>query len=283
MVKQQRKTAGKMPQKRFLQSSGARRLAVTAVAGFTALALSASLLPTADAADLKGVTKTAAKANKDGAKFQKTVDGLHSEKETLLSEYESVLQQSEALAAYNAQLAKLVKSQETELGSLTEQIGRVTVVSRALTPLMLKMIEALDSFVNLDVPFFLEERQKRVAKLKKLMDQADISESEKFRQIVEAYQIETDYGTNIDAYKGAIELDGAERTVNFLRIGRVALIFQSLDDEIVGHWNPTLRAFETLGSEHRDSIKYGMQVALKQRAPNDLLTLPLLGRDSDGK
>lgn len=280
MAKLERKTANSIRNRRSLTAG---KLAIAAVSAVTALALTPALVPSADAADLKGVTKTAVAANKDGAKYQKQVDGLHSEHETLLSEYEAVLQQTEALTSYNNQLGKLVASQDKELVSLEDQIGRVTVVSRALTPLMLKMIDGLDSFVKLDVPFLLEERQGRVDKLKALMDQADVSESEKYRQIVEAYQIETDFGRNIESYKGSIELDGSERTVNFLRIGRVSLIFQSLDDEVVGHWNPSTRAFEVLGSEHKTALKYGMQVALKQRAPNDLLTLPLLGRDGDGE
>jgi hypothetical protein len=194
-----------------------------------------------------------------------------------------VLQQSEALSAYNDQLAKLVTSQDQELASLIEQIGRVTVVSRALTPMMLNMIDALGEFVALDLPFLPEERSQRVERLKKLMDQSDVSESEKYRQIVEAYQIETDYGRTIERYKGEIELDGAARTVDFLRIGRVALLFQSLDTDIVGHYDPKTKTFVKLDSSYNAAVRYGMRVAGKQRAPDDLLTLPLIaGLDAAG-
>lgn len=240
------------------------------------------MISTVDAADLKGVAKTAKAQTADGAKFQKKVDDLHSQQTNLLGEYEAVLQQSEALSAYNAQLAKLVQSQEDELKSLADQLSRVTVVSRALTPMMLNMIDALDKFIKLDVPFLAEERKKRVERLKTMMDQADVTESEKYRQIVEAFQIETDYGRTIERYKGDLELDGAKRTVDFLRVGRVALVFQSLDGEVVGQFNPATRAFERLDDLHRAAIKYGMQVAGKQRAPNDLLTIPLLAGLAEG-
>lgn len=262
----------------------AKKLCTLAVSAASVVALSQALEGSADAQSMKKVITTTEASNKDGAKFQGQVDGLHSDTTSMLGEYEAVLQQTEALSAYNAQLAKLVTSQEEELSSLTEQIGRVTVVSRALTPMMLNMIEALGEFVALDLPFLPEERKNRVARLEKLMDQSDVSESEKYRQIVEAYQIETDYGRTIERYKGEVEVEGAERTVDFLRVGRVALIFQSLDGDLVGHFNPKTRAFETLDSSHRAAIRYGMRVAGKQRAPDDLLTLPLMaGLDAGGE
>jgi hypothetical protein len=258
-----------------------RKLGTVAVSALAVFALTKAFVEPADAQSLKKVAGTVEAANKDGAAFQDQVDKLHTDATNLLGEYEAVLQQSEALTAYNAQLAKLVESQNAELASLTDQIGRVTVVSRALTPMMLNMIDALGEFIELDMPFLPDERRARVARLKKLMDQADVSESEKYRQIIEAYQIETDYGRTLELYKGEIELDGAERTVDFLRIGRVALIFQSLDTEIVGHFNPKTKAYEVLDTSHRAAIRYGMRVVGKQRAPDDLLNVPLLAGLSD--
>lgn len=266
------------PQRRIGRKVGT--LAVSAVA---VLALTKAFAGSADAQAMKKVIDTTEAANKDGAGFQGQVDKLHADQTNLLGEYEAVLQQSEALSAYNDQLAKLVTSQQEELASLTEQIGRVTIVSRALTPMMLNMIEALGEFVALDLPFLPDERAQRVERLKKLMDQSDVSESEKYRQIVEAYQIETEYGRTIERYKGEVELDGAPRTVDFLRIGRVALLFQSLDADIVGHYDPKTKSFAKLDSSYNAAVRYGMRVAGKQRAPDDLLTIPLIaGLDAAG-
>lgn len=257
------------------------RSVAMAVAGAALVSVAALGVGSSTAADIKTVVKTSAAANKDGASYQKRVDSLHDSTQSLAGEYEAVLQQIEALSAYNAQLATLVGSQQAELDSLADQLGRVTVVSRALTPLMLHMIEALESFVQLDVPFLLDERTKRVAKLKNVMNQSDVSESEKFRQIVEAYQIETDYGRTIESYKAEVELSGAEQTVEFLRIGRVALLFQSLDGEVIGHWDPTNKSFQALDDSHKPSLRYGLRVARKQRAPDDLLTIPLIAASSE--
>jgi len=232
-----------------------RRLTLAAVSAAATFALVRPMITSADAASVQGVMKTAKAADKDGADFQKQVDGLHTDQESLLGEYEAVLQQTEALTAYNAQLAKLVASQEAELASVEDQIGRVTVVSRALTPLMLNLIDALGKFVELDVPFLMEERTKRVEKLQGLMDQADVSESEKYRQIIEAYTIETDYGRTIEHYQATVPLDGAEPTVDFLRIGRVALVFQSLDGEVVGHFN-LIKVIQQFCHSNRKEFQY---------------------------
>ena len=272
-LREQKRREGKVvrPRRRL-----AHKVGTVAVSALAAAVMAQAFAGSADAQSIKKVISTAEAANADGANYQKQVDKLHSDKTNLLGEYEAVLQQSEALSAYNDQLAKLVHSQEDELTSLTEQIGRVTVVSRALTPMMLNMIEALGDFVELDLPFLPDERKARIERLKKMMDASDVAESEKYRQIIEAYQIETDYGRTMELYKGEVVLDGAPRTVDFLRIGRVALLFQSLDGDLVGHFNRKTREFEKLGSSYRESIRYGLRVAGRQKAPDDLLSIPLI-------
>ena len=67
---------------------------------------------------------------------------------------------------------------------------------------MLKMIEVMSLFVELDLPFLPEERQTRIIQLQTLMERADVTLAEKYRRILEAYQVETEYGRTIEAYKG---------------------------------------------------------------------------------
>ena len=102
---------------------------------------------------------------------------------------------------------------------MTRQLGEIETTSREVLPMMQKMLATLDQFVKLDVPFLLEERTNRVAQLKDMMTRADVSISEKYRRIVEAYQIEMEYGRTIEAYQGKV----GDKTVDFLRAGRVAL------------------------------------------------------------
>src|SRR4029079_17177747 len=102
-----------------------------------------------------------------------------------------------------------------------------------------RMIQTLEEFVALDIPFLPEERAKRIATLKKVLASGDISISEKYRRVLEAYQIEMEYGRTLDAYTGTLSEGASARTVQFIRLGRVSLIYQTLDGAETGYWDAT--------------------------------------------
>jgi len=225
-----------------------------------------------EARDVRG------QANEEGVASQRQVDALSDETETLFARYSNTLRQIESIRIYNRQMRDLVGSQETELASLQSQLDRIEIVGRSVTPLMLRMIDAVDQFVELDVPFLLDERQERVAELRKMMDRADVTNAEKFRQIMEAYQVENEYGRTLEAYRGTLERDGKELTVDFLRFGRIALVYQTLDESEAGVWSQPegdqAGGWEPLDSSYRSAIRQGLRIARKQAAP-DLIRLPL--------
>jgi len=220
--------------------------------------------------------------NQEAAKVQGRIDEISDETDSLLAKYRTTLKQIDSIRVYNGQMRNLVGSQETELASLADQLGRVELVGRSVTPLMLRMIDAIEKFVALDVPFLLKERTERIAELRKTMSRADVTGAEKFRQIMEAYQIETEFGRTIEAYRDTIEIEGRETTVDFLRFGRIALVYQSLDESQRGAWNQDERDWMTLDDDYRSSIRNGLRIARKQSAP-DLIRLPLpAGRKGGG-
>ena len=212
--------------------------------------------------------------NDDSAEVQKRIDAVSDETDSLLAQYRTVLKQVDSIRTYNEQMRALVASQKAELASLEEQLGRVHGVGRSVTPLMLRMIDAIEKFVALDIPFLIEERTERIAELRKLMIRADVTNSEKYRQIMEAYQIENEYGRTIESYRGAVQLGGRETTVDFLRFGRISLVYQSLDQADSGVWNQETRSWDRLDSSYRAAIRQGLRIARKQAAP-DLIRLPL--------
>ena len=142
---------------------------------------------------------------------------------------------------------------------------------------MLELAEdyPLDAFVAADVPMLLEERSARIQHLRDTMNRADVADSEKYRAIMEAYQIENEYGRTIETYHDDIELGGEIRTLDFLRIGRVALLYRTLDGSQSGAWNQRARNWIELPSEYRAAIRKGIRVARKQAAP-DFIRLPIL-------
>jgi len=204
-------------------------------------------------------------------KSQKKIDELADQADQMLAEYQNLLRQAESLRIYNNQLDKLVLSQQGEIDSIAEQLINMETTQREIVPLMLKMVEVISQFVALDIPFLPEERQFRVAELQTIMERADVSLAEKYRRVLEAYQVETEYGRTIEAYQDELELDERIRTVNFLRIGRVGLYYLTLDGQQAGVWDAGWRP---LDSEYRQAIDKGLKVANKQLPP-DLLVLPI--------
>ena len=213
-------------------------------------------------------------ANTELSASQRRIEGLSDETDRLLTAYQSGLRQLESLRTYNAHLETLIASQDEERASLVDQVDRVELVSRDVAPLMLRMIAALESFVALDVPFLEEERNERITDLRKLMQRSDVTEAEKYRRIMEAYQIENEYGRTIEAYRSTLAKDDKEITVNYLRVGRIALVYQSLDESEAGVWDQEARRWEPLDSSYRSAIREGLRIARKQSAP-DLIRLPL--------
>jgi len=222
-----------------------------------------------DAAEMRG------QANSELSEVQGRIEALSDATDDLLTQYQSALRQHESLLTYNSQLEALIAAQEVERASLVEQTDQVELVSRDVTPLMLRMIDALTAFVSLDVPFLEEERSERILDLQKLMHRADVTEAEKYRHIMEAYQIENEYGRTIEAYRSTLAQDDKEVTVDFLRVGRIALIYQTLDESEAGVWNQQTRSWEPLDRSFRSAIRDGLRIARKQSAP-DLIRLPLL-------
>lgn len=212
--------------------------------------------------------------NVAAAQAQQQIDRLSDETEDLEREFREATAQAQALEAYNAQVEKLIEAQEKEAESLQAQIDRVALVGRQMTPLMLEMLDTLEQFVERDVPFLLEERHTRIRQLRDLMNRADVSNAEKYRRLLEAYQIENEYGRTIEAYRGRLDRDGSSKTVDFLRIGRLVLAYQTLDGTEIGVWNPRTGAWEELPERYRLEIRRGLRIARKQAAP-DLIILPV--------
>ena len=106
------------------------------------------------------------------------------------------------------------------------------------------------------------------------MNESDITVSEKFRQIMDAYQIETSFGSDIEAYTGFLEIKGESRQADYLRIGRTSLTYQTPDQKETGFWNKQTQQLEDLPRKYTDYVKEGLRIAKKQITP-DLIQLPV--------
>lgn len=214
-------------------------------------------------------------AQAEGVTAQNRINTLDDQTAEIESEYKAVLQQLDTLRVYNNQLRDLIAAQVAEIEVVQRDIDRVTTIDREVVPLMLRMVDGLDQFVDLDVPFLIEERRSRIANLRKLMQRADASPAEKFRRVLEAYQIENEYGRTIEGYRGTVSASGDRTlTVDFLRVGRVALIYKTLDDAQIARWNKDNNTWQDIDSGFVAPVKKALSIAREQAAP-DLLLLPI--------
>ncbi len=240
-----------------------------------AMAISAAMAAPAQATNLTDVFGVVDRINKQAKTSQGKIDALTEETRQLFNEYKTVLKEIDGLRVYNQQLERQVLSQEKEMGELAGAIDKVTVIERQITPLMLRMIDGLEQFVSLDMPFLREERETRVERLREIMDRADVAVSEKFSQVLRAYQIENDYGRTLEAYPDTITVDGSERIVDVLKVGRISLMYQTSDGSETGVYDTNARSWKVLDDSYTAPVRTGIRMARKQ-VSQDLLTVPVI-------
>jgi hypothetical protein len=246
----------------------ARALAFVALA-----ALPTAAVTGASAQSLDSIIQAQAAADREAAAAQERVSALNDQASDAAGRYRQALADFDSLTRFNAQLQTQVKSQGDEVASIQRQLVEIETTQREIQPLMQKMVDKLVEFVKLDVPFLAEERNRRVSSLQEIMPRADVTISEKYRRILEAYQIELDYGRSLDTYQGKLTADGAEKTVDFVRLGRVSLMYQTPDQNETGYWNQNSRSW-VVDNDYREAVLEAIKVAKKLGAP-DLLEVPV--------
>lgn len=205
---------------------------------------------------------------------QSQVNAIADQTDGLVQQYKVLQKQIEGLKVYNAQLELQIADQNQKLNQLEVSIDEATTMEVDITPLEEEMLVALRQFIELDLPFNVEERLTRVDRLEANLARSDLSTSEKFRQILDAYNIEADYGKNLETYTQVININGTDLDVNILRLGRVSLMYQTKDQAITGAWNPDTNQWETLDNSYRSAVANGLRIAKKQ-ASIDILNFPV--------
>ena len=217
---------------------------------------------------------TSTKSLKDSAANQKNINTIDRQTRELEFDYKDTYKEYENLKLYNDQLQKIINSQNEEIESIILQIAELDNTNINIIPLMLKMTASLEQFISLDIPFLLEERTSRIENIKEVMDRGDVSTSEKFRKVAEAYQIENDYGRTIEAYRGSVNFEGKEFNADFLRVGRVALMFITTNGDKAAYWDTSSNSWVKSSGAIKRSTEEGLKIALKQ-SPPALINIPV--------
>lgn len=192
--------------------------------------------------------------------------------ETAATRYAQLLGDAEGIAAYNGLVERQIGVQGEELQELQAQIATLDQTAADMPALLQRMFEKLEQFVAKDLPFLdtVSDRKARVERIRELMNSETASQGERFRRLIEAYQIEIDYGRNMADYKSTLP-DGRE--ADFVRVGRVALLYLTADGTEAGYWDAE-RGEWVVDNDYQSVISKALRMARKELAP-DVIEIPI--------
>ena len=222
--------------------------------------------------DMESVLEVGRNNQQLSAKSQSLIDSTERQTDKIVNEWKAVSKQVEGLKLYNAQKRIQIQAQLDLMDKLDEQLVQVVVMQRQIPPLAQKMLDSLESFISLDTPFRKEERQNRIDLVRSSLAKPKVTASEQVRQVLEAYNIEAEYGRKIDTYESTLN-DGT--VVNILVIGRIGMFYQTKDEQSSGRWNNETGQWDELPGSYRKPIRDGIRMA-KKLAPTDMLMMPIV-------
>jgi len=234
-----------------------------------------ALMPSAALADkTDDIVNSGVNRTKAGASSQKRIDAIADDTEKVVSKFHQQSKVVEGLKVYNDRLRRTIEAQDVAKNKLEQSIEDASLIERQIVPLMIRMIGGLEEFIKVDTPFKLDERNARVQRIKGYLTNANISAAERFRQVLEAYTIESDYGKSIDVYTDTLSINGSDVTVNVLQVGRSGLYYQTLDGDESGYWDTAAKAWTALDGSHNEGITKAIRIT-QGKESTDLMLLPL--------
>jgi nitrate reductase alpha subunit len=205
---------------------------------------------------------------------QTKIDSMDDDTSLIVNEYKTVSKQIEGLRVYNAQMRKQIERQEERLKEIDKTMKEAQVMQRQVPPFTRRMLAGIEKSIELDMPFHLAERKERIAFAKAAIDNPTVSPAEGLRQVLETFNVEMEYGRKLDNYKDTIEIEGQQREVNVLRVGRLALVYQSSDESLTGAWDNNKDEWVPLDNSYRNPTRKGLRIANKL-ATVSMLELPI--------
>ena len=235
----------------------------------------------ANADSLEAIMQVGKERTAEARASQTKIDRLADETRDLLADYKTVMKQVEGLRVYNARLDRQIANQERRISDIDQSISDAAVIQRQIPPLVTRMLDGLEQFIDLDMPFDLDTRTGNIEAVRANLDRSDVTSAEAFRQVLELYSIELQYGRGIESYSDTIEVDGASREVDVLRIGRVALVAQTTDGASTRAWNNSSRSWEELSTaDYSAAVRKAVRIAKKQ-ATIELLNMPIAAPEAN--
>jgi DNA repair exonuclease SbcCD ATPase subunit len=227
------------------------------------------------AASVDEVQEQVRKATQSSAKTQQEINHIDALNKEQDRQYLAILSNLDQLKKNNQHLEKQLEIQNQDLASLHKQLTSVAQIDREIEPLMLEMQHALQSFVAADLPFLEDSRKQALANLKENLLSVNLSLSEKYQQLMQAYVTEIEYSKAIHSYQGELVIGETEKQVIYYRLGRVAFYYQSLDKQQGSQWSSSLKKWNLLSEGDNAALAKAIDVANELKIPQ-LIELPFV-------
>jgi len=240
------------------------------------LVIGTALAQDVDTSAIEQAQSVVGETNSAAAESQERINRLSNSASSLFEEFKTESDNLEALLVLNANWRRQIAIQEQQLETISESIAEVRNVTQELPLLMSRMIASIEQFIELDIPFHLEQRRARIQFVRDAIDDPNVSTAERFRQILVLYQTENAYGRTHETYSATLNLDGVPTDVDMLRVGRIALTYQTKDRTRTGAWDSESRQWVTLeDGAYRNAIRDAINVSSGLIAP-EIFELPIV-------
>ena len=232
-----------------------------------------------DTSVLNEAAAIAESAFESARESQTRINQLSDQADELMAEYRELSKIVDGLEVYNAGMRRTIAEQERTIAQYDASIAEAAELQRQIPPLMERMMVALEQFVELDLPFRLERRQEDLETIRDTFDDSGVNIAEKFRLVLTAYQAESNYGRSMNTYTDTLPINGVERDVDILRVGRIALLYQTSDQTATGLWNNETRQWEPLDDSYTRPVRNAIRMA-QQLTSTEIIELPIEAPES---
>lgn len=224
--------------------------------------------------------EVAREINEQAARSQQKVNQAADASRKMLDEYRQLMLDTDYFQAQQKHLTQSLQQQQDRKALLLRQLDQIKTTEKRLTPLLGSMVHALERFVVLDLPFHHQQRIDSVLLLRERVQDVSLPLADRFQLVLEAFQIELEYGNTLEAYREQIQWQGELLSVECLRVGRTALYFLTPNAEITGYWHRASRQWRPLPQDYTRALRDGIRVARGQLAPK-LLPLPVASAEAE--
>ena len=189
------------------------------------------------AQDAKQLTDTVAKTVDTQQQTQKQQEAWAEEKSDLAARYRNAKAQVDYLEKKKAFENKELDELDKGIAELNRRMVESVRLNDSLDDSLNAVMNHLESWVNHDVPFLMEERQARLASVREVIAKPDVTGAEKLRRVLEALQVEANYGNAADVSQQTIKVGNEDVSADIIRIGRVSVYWRSPDGKRVGEFD----------------------------------------------